>query len=74
MHLHCQSWGKASGRAPGAAAGRAVASRVRRAPRAKRQRFCTYVEQGWLPNHQMEARAGETYSYYLGMLWNSSAR
>ena len=43
-------------------------------PSRGRQRFRTYVEQEWLPNHRMEARTGETYSYYLGMLWNSSAR
>ena len=65
MYLHCQSWRKASGRVSGAAAGRAVASRVA---------LRTYVEQEWLPNHQMEARTGKTCSYYLGMLWNSSAR
>ena len=35
-------------------------------PSRGRQRFRTYVEQEWLPNHQMEARTRETYSYYLG--------
>jgi hypothetical protein len=34
-------------------------------PSRGRQRFRTYVEQEWLPNHQMEARTRETYSYYL---------
>ena len=30
-----------------------------------RQRFRQYVEEEWLPNHQMEARTRESYSYYL---------
>ena len=30
-----------------------------------RQRFRTYVLEEWLPNHQMEARTRENYSYYL---------
>ena len=34
-------------------------------PSRGRQRFRTFVEQEWLPNHQMEARTRETYSYYL---------
>jgi hypothetical protein len=34
-------------------------------PSRGRQRFRTYVEVEWLPNHQMEARTRETYSYYL---------
>jgi Phage integrase, N-terminal SAM-like domain len=35
-------------------------------PSRGRQRFRTYVEQEWPPNHQMEARTRETYGYYLG--------
>jgi Phage integrase, N-terminal SAM-like domain len=35
-------------------------------PSRGRQRFRTYVEGEWLPNHQREARTRETYSYYLG--------
>jgi integrase len=34
-------------------------------PSRGRQRFRTYVAQEWLPNHQMEARTRENYSYYL---------
>jgi integrase len=34
-------------------------------PSRGRQRFRQYVEQEWLPNHQMEARTRENYSYYL---------
>jgi site-specific recombinase XerD len=33
--------------------------------RRTRQRFRRYVEQQWLPHHEMEARTRETYSYYL---------
>jgi integrase len=34
-------------------------------PSRGRQRFRTYVEEEWLPNHQMEARTRENYGYYL---------
>jgi len=34
-------------------------------PSRGRQRFHTYVMEEWLPNHQMEARTRENYSYYL---------
>jgi len=34
-------------------------------PSRGRQRFRNYVEKEWLPNHQMEARTRENYSYYL---------
>jgi hypothetical protein len=34
-------------------------------PSRGRQKFCTYVLEEWLPNHQMEARTRENYSYYL---------
>ena len=34
-------------------------------PSRGRQRFRTYVEEEWLPNHQMEARTRENYTYYL---------
>jgi integrase len=30
-----------------------------------RQNFARYVEQSWLPHHQMEARTRENYTYYL---------
>jgi site-specific recombinase XerD len=33
--------------------------------RRSRQRLQRYVEEQWLPHHQMEARTRETYSYYL---------
>ena len=33
--------------------------------RRTRQRFARYVEQQWLPHHEMEARTRETYTYYL---------
>lgn len=33
--------------------------------RRGRQRFRRYVEQEWLPNHQIEARTRENYTYYL---------
>ncbi len=34
-------------------------------PRRRQQRFSRYVLEEWLPNHQMEARTRENYSYYL---------
>jgi integrase len=34
-------------------------------PSRGRQRFRRYVEEEWLPNHQMEARTRENYTYYL---------
>lgn len=34
-------------------------------PARGRQRLRRYVEQEWLPNHQMEARTRENYRYYL---------
>jgi integrase len=34
-------------------------------PSRGRQRFCRYVLDEWLPNHQMEARTRENYTYYL---------
>jgi integrase len=34
-------------------------------PARGRQRFRTYVQDEWLPNHQMEARTRESYTYYL---------
>src|SRR6266851_6318147 len=34
-------------------------------PSRGRQRFRTYVEKEWLPNHQIEARTRESYTYYL---------
>ncbi len=34
-------------------------------PSRGRQRFRTYVLEEWLPNHQIEARTRENYSYYL---------
>ena len=34
-------------------------------PSRGRQRFRTYVEDEWLPHHQMEARTRENYTYYL---------
>ena len=34
--------------------------------RRGRQRFARYVEEQWLPHHQMEARTRENYTYYLG--------
>ena len=34
-------------------------------PSRGRQRFRQYVLEEWLPNHQMEARTRENYSYYL---------
>jgi integrase len=34
-------------------------------PSRGRQRFRTYVLEEWLPNHQMEARTRENYTYYL---------
>jgi len=36
-------------------------------PSRGRQRFRTYVEEEWLPNHQMEARTRENYTYYLDL-------
>jgi hypothetical protein len=33
--------------------------------RRTRQRFRRYVEDVWLPHHEMEARTRETYTYYL---------
>ena len=33
--------------------------------RRTRQRFRSYVEEQWLPHHEMEARTRETYTYYL---------
>ncbi len=33
--------------------------------RRTRQRFRRYVEEVWLPHHEMEARTRETYTYYL---------
>ncbi len=33
--------------------------------RRTRQRFLRYVEDVWLPHHEMEARTRETYTYYL---------
>ena len=30
-----------------------------------RQNFARYVEESWLPHHQMEARTRENYTYYL---------
>jgi integrase len=33
--------------------------------RRTRQRFRSYVEDQWLPHHEMEARTRETYTYYL---------
>jgi hypothetical protein len=30
-----------------------------------RQRFRTYVQEEWKPNHQMEARTRENYTYYF---------
>jgi hypothetical protein len=33
--------------------------------RRTRQRFARYVQERWLPHHQMEARTRETYTYYL---------
>jgi integrase len=34
-------------------------------PSRGRQRLRTYVLEEWLPNHQMEARTRESYTYYL---------
>jgi len=34
-------------------------------PRRGRQTFRRYVEEEWFPNHQLEARGRENYSYYL---------
>ena len=34
--------------------------------RRGRQKLQRYVEEQWLPNHQMEARTRENYTYYLG--------
>lgn len=34
-------------------------------PSRGRQRFRAYVEKEWLPNHQIEARTRESYTYYL---------
>jgi integrase len=34
-------------------------------PRRGRQRLATYITDTWLPNHEMEARTRETYTYYL---------
>jgi integrase len=34
--------------------------------RRGRQKFRRYVEEQWLPHHQMEARTRENYTYYLG--------
>jgi integrase len=36
-------------------------------PARGRQRFRKYVEDEWLPNHQMEARTRESYGYYLDL-------
>jgi integrase len=33
--------------------------------RRGRQRFARYVQEQWLPHHQMEARTRENYTYYL---------
>lgn len=33
--------------------------------RRTRQRFARYVQERWLPHHEMEARTRETYTYYL---------
>src|SRR6266496_6151664 len=33
--------------------------------RRGRQRFQRYVENEWLPHHQMEARTRENYTYYI---------
>jgi hypothetical protein len=39
-----------------------------------RQKFARYVEESWLPHHQMEARTRENYTYYLrGTSWPPSA-
>lgn len=37
----------------------------RRVDRRGSQRFGGYVVEEWLPNHQMEARTRETYTYYI---------
>jgi integrase len=34
-------------------------------PRRGRQRFRQYVEEQWFPNHRLELRARENYTYYL---------
>lgn len=34
-------------------------------PSRGRQRFRRYVEEEWFPNHQIEARTRESYTYYL---------
>ena len=49
------------------AAGRGPAGRRTRSSdtRRTRQRFRRYVEDVWLPHHEMEARTRETYTYYL---------
>lgn len=36
-------------------------------PARGRQRFSVYVRDEWLPNHQMEARTRENYTYYLDL-------
>jgi site-specific recombinase XerD len=42
-----------------------IADGRRNDTRRSRQRFRRYVEQQWLPHHEMEARTRETYTYYL---------
>jgi integrase len=34
-------------------------------PRRQKQRFQRYVEEEWFPNHRLELRARENYTYYL---------
>ena len=36
-------------------------------PSRGRQRFRAYVEEEWFPNHQIEARTRESYTYYLDL-------
>src|SRR5712691_8111396 len=36
-------------------------------PARGRQRFGRYVSEEWFPNHQLEARTRENYSYYLDL-------
>jgi integrase len=57
---------KAAGRAWQRAETRMAEGRMGN-PARGRQRFRRYVSEEWFPNHQLEARTRENYSYYLDL-------
>ena len=64
-----RSAGTYSSQKDAAAAWQAAEVKVREGratdPRRGRQRFRQYVEEEWFPNHRLELRSRENYSYYL---------